>query len=142
MNRETFSTSRELEYFWWKESTLQTGTIRKNGIWSSCKELIDNALDACKSAGIIPKVSIRVTDGEITVSDNGPGLERRVVEAITDYTIRVVLKDAYIGPTRDAQGNALKTVLAIPYVLGGYELGQLDIISRGECHSLSVALTK
>ena len=49
--------------------------------------------------------------------DNGGGIETETIESILDYTIRVSSREAYVSPTRGAQGNALKTILAMGYVL-------------------------
>jgi DNA topoisomerase VI subunit B len=43
--------------------------------------------------------------------------------------VRVSDKAAYRSPTRGAQGNALKTVIGIPYALGSRE--PLDVVARG-----------
>ena len=36
---------------------------------------------------------------------------------LLDYTVRVSSREAYVSPTRGAQGNALKTIVAMPFVL-------------------------
>ena len=55
--------------------------------------------------------------------DRGPrqraGHAGDVIEDILDFTVRVSSREAYVGPTRGAQGNALKTLLAMPFVLDG-----------------------
>jgi DNA topoisomerase VI subunit B len=78
---------------------------------------MDNSLDACEEAGIAPVVSITVRKGSITIQDNGGGIETATIKSILDYTIRVSSREAHVSPTRGAQGNALKTILAISYVL-------------------------
>src|SRR5437899_7319699 len=40
-------------------------------------------------------------------------------------------KAAYVSPTRGAQGNALKTVLAIPYVLNSDQATTVSIEAQG-----------
>ena len=59
LNRQTFSTSRELEYFSEAELTTQTG-CGKEGWWPGVvtKELLDNALDACEQAGTPPYITV------------------------------------------------------------------------------------
>ena len=81
------------------------------------KEVMDNALDACEEAEIAPVISIAVTPGLITIRDNGGGMETDTIKSILDYSIRVSSREAYVSPTRGAQGNALKTILAMGYVL-------------------------
>lgn len=102
------------------------------------KELIDNSLDASEGAGLLPEITVQTEPHEISVSDNGPGLPTDVVKAILDFSLRASSKDAYISPTRGAQGNALKTVIAIPYVLSGCEQGKIEIISQGIHHQISL----
>jgi DNA topoisomerase VI subunit B len=48
---------------------------------------------------------------------------------LLDYDVRVSDKAAYRSPTRGAQGNALKTVIGIPYALGSRE--PLTVVARG-----------
>jgi DNA topoisomerase VI subunit B len=79
------------------------------------KELVDNALDACEEAGIAPEVAVRVGAHGITVIDNGPGIPPAVIENILDFSVRVSSREAYISPCRGAQGNALKTIIAMPF---------------------------
>ena len=45
-------------------------------------------------------------------------------------------REAYVTPTRGAQGNALKTIVAMPFVLDG-ERGQVEIAARGERHLIA-----
>ena len=52
---------------------------------TSVKEGVDNALDACEEAGILPEVTVEIhnhgDEGEYTVAveDNGPGIVRRQI---------------------------------------------------------------
>jgi hypothetical protein len=46
---------------------------------------------------------------------------------------RTTSREAYVSPTRGAQGNALKTILAMPYALSG-ECGETIIESQGARH--------
>jgi DNA topoisomerase VI subunit B len=78
---------------------------------------MDNALDACEEAEIAPVISIAVKPGSITIQDNGGGIATDTIKSILDYTVRVSSREAYVSPTRGAQGNALKTILAMGYVL-------------------------
>ena len=78
---------------------------------------MDNALDACEEVEVAPVISIDVKDGSITIQDNAGGIDPATIESILDYTIRVSSREAYCSPTRGAQGNALKTILAMAFVL-------------------------
>src|SRR5262249_22674122 len=81
------------------------------------KEVLDNALDACEEAEFAPDIKIVVDAGTIIIEDNAGGIDAGTIESILDYTIRVSSREAYVSPTRGAQGNALKTILAMGYVL-------------------------
>jgi DNA topoisomerase VI subunit B len=136
LNRTTLETSRLLDYFTEKELTAQIGHPKRD--WPLCvlKELLDNAIDACEDAGVAPNITVKV-DGDITVADNGPGIPPEVVAGITDYSVRVSSREHYVSPTRGAQGNALKTILAMPFVLSG-EQGRVEIAARGVRHAITV----
>ena len=140
--RETFKTSRLLEYFSSKELTLQTGHEPDRWPEVVVKELVDNSLDGCEEASVLPDITVSITENALTVGDNGPGIPGSVIEDVLDYSVRASSKDAYISPTRGAQGNALKTVLAIPYVLSGCEHGEVTITSQGQRHRVSVTVDR
>lgn len=140
LERQVFTTSRDLEYFSESELEKQTGYAREDW-WPGVivKELVDNALDACESAGIAPDITVAVGEDEITVSDNGPGLPADVISRILDFSTKTTDKAAYVSPTRGAQGNALKTVLAIPYVLNDQNTAVVEIRARGQRHEITVS---
>jgi len=81
------------------------------------KEVIDNALDACEEAGIAPVIAVTVDRNGIEICDDGPGLPAKTVDGVLNYTVRVSCREAYVSPTRGAQGNALKTLIAMPFAL-------------------------
>ena len=140
LERQIFTTSRELEYFTESELTTQTG-YPKEQWWPGVvvKELLDNSLDACEQAGVAPVISVDFRGQSVVVSDNGPGIASEVVHKILDFSTRTSDKQAYVSPTRGAQGNALKTLLAIPYILTGGETGTIQIKSQGVRHTISVS---
>ena len=70
------------------------------------------------------------------VEDNGPGIPADTVTGIIDYNVRVSSREAYISPTRGRQGNALKTILPMAYVLGGKIKGETWIEARGLKHRI------
>lgn len=140
LTRQTFQTSRLLEYFSKKELTLQTGHEPERWPDVVLKELLDNALDACEEANVLPEIVITGGRDSLTVEDNGPGLPAKVIKGVLNYSVRTSSKDCYISPSRGAQGNALKTVLAIPYVLSGCVRGDLTITSRGQQHGIQVTV--
>jgi DNA topoisomerase VI subunit B len=131
LSRTTFKTSRLLDFCSEKELTAQTGHERKDWPLVAFKELLDNALDACETVGATPKLTITVDASGITVADNGPGIPADTIAGILDYAVRVSSCEAYVSPTRGAQGNALKTILAMPFVLDGNH-GQVEITANGQ----------
>jgi DNA topoisomerase VI subunit B len=133
--RTTFKTSRLLEFCNKKELTLQTGQPVETWPLVVFKELADNALDAAEEAGVPPQISVSVAGGSIIISDNGPGIPAKTVKALLDFSVRVSSREAYVSPTRGAQGNALKTIVAMPYVLDG-TAGRVEIEARGIDHSI------
>ena len=62
-------------------------------------------------------VTIDSKKGTLTVKDNGPGIPAATVASIFDFNTRTSSREAYVSPTRGAQGNALKTVLAMPFAI-------------------------
>jgi DNA topoisomerase VI subunit B len=105
------------------------------------KELTDNAIDACEEAEIAPVISVSVKRGSITIKDNGSGIPAKTIESVLDYSIRVSSREAYASPTRGAQGNALKTILPMAYVLderhGEEASGKTIIEAHGLAHHIA-----
>jgi DNA topoisomerase VI subunit B len=134
LERTTFSASRAAEYFDARQLSTLTGVPTEEFANVVLKELVDNSLDACETAGVPPEITVTVGDGgtggviRVRVSDNGPGIPSEVVRSLLDYDVRVSDKAAYRSPTQGAQGNALKTVIGIPYSLGSRE--PLTVVAR------------
>jgi DNA topoisomerase VI subunit B len=137
LKRETLRTSRLLDFCSEKELVAQTGHERAAWPLVALKELADNALDACENQGIPPVLKVAVDHTGITVADNGPGIAADVVADVLDFTVRVSDKEHYVSPTRGAQGNALKTLVTMPYVLHG-EHGRVTIAARGIRHEIDL----
>jgi DNA topoisomerase VI subunit B len=146
LTRVAFTVSRLMEFCTKRELQNQTGHSVYYWPLVVLKELMDNSLDACEEAEIAPVVSIAVRPGSITIRDNGGGIEANTIKSILDYTIRVSSREAYVSPTRGAQGNALKTILAMGYVLdrerededavNGEAVGVTFIETRGVKHRI------
>jgi DNA topoisomerase VI subunit B len=141
LHRQTFRTSRLLEFCSVKELVAQTGHDTSEWPAVVLKEAADNAIDACEEAGIAPEILITVSTkpGEITIEDNGPGLSAQTVQAVLDYTVRASTREAYVSPSRGAQGNALKTIVAMPFALDG-KVGQIRIDADGVSHRVAFAV--
>jgi hypothetical protein len=117
LTRVAFRVSWLMEFCTKRELQNQTGHSADDWPLVVLKELMDNSLDPREEAEIAPPISLGVRPGSITIRDNGGGIETQSIESILDYTIRVSSREAYVSPTRGAQGNALKTILAMGYVL-------------------------
>ena len=129
--RVAFTTSRELEFFTESELTRQIGYPK--GLWPLVliKELFDNATDACETAGTgAIEIVVQLDEDSISVSDNGPGLSSKIIKGVLDYKSRISDKRHYIAPTRGQLGNALKCVIAAPFVATG-KTSVIQIVSRG-----------
>jgi DNA topoisomerase VI subunit B len=134
LERITIRTSRLLDFASEKELVAQTGHQRSAWPLVLLKELVDNAIDACEEAGIAPVVAVKVDGTGVTVEDNGPGLPSETIKDVLDFSVRVSSREAYVSPTRGAQGNALKTIVAMPFVIDG-ERGHIEI-EAGEARHL------
>ena len=139
----TFTSSRLLEFCSERELVAQTGQPVENWPHYVVKELLDDALDACEEARektrIAPEISVAVGGGKIVVTDNGPGIPDKTVEALLDFRVRVSSREAYVAPTRGAQGNALQTVIAMPFALDGRK-GRVRIEARGIAHDIEMSV--
>src|SRR5262249_32186132 len=107
LQRETFRTSRLLAFCSDGEPITQTGHQVDDWPLVIVKALVDNALDAAEEAGIAPVIAIDISTetGEIVIADNGPGIPAETIDGILDFTVRVSSREAYVSPTRGAQGN-------------------------------------
>ena len=136
LNRETFRTSRLLDFCSERELTKQIGHGVDQWPLVILKELVDNALDAAEEAGIAPVIQVEVADGAITITDNGPGIAAETISGVLNFSVRVSSREAYASPTRGAQGNALKTIVAMAFALDGAR-GETVIESRGTRHEIT-----
>ncbi len=140
LSRQHFETSRALDFLSRKDLTAQTGHQVREWPLVCLKELLDNALDACEESGVAPNIEIAVDETTLTISDNGPGIPASVVESVLDFTIRVSSREAYVSPCRGAQGNALKTLVAMPFVLAGH--GTVVIEAHGIRHEITISVDR
>jgi DNA topoisomerase VI subunit B len=142
--RVPFTVSRLMEFCTRRELVNQTGHDVSEWPLVVLKELIDNSLDAAEEAEIAPAISVAVNGQTITIEDNGPGIPARTIDGVLDYSIRVSSREAYCSPTRGAQGNALKTILPMGYVLDehrGEEAAGVTIIeAHGVAHRIEFAV--
>ena len=140
LHRTTFAISRLLEYFDPKELSMQLGAEPSRWGLLLLKELIDNALDACETAGTAPHIGITLSPRGFVVEDNGPGLPSSTLEQALDYRVRVSDKAYYISPTRGQLGNALKCLWAAPYAIDRESPGRVTVTSHGATHHIAVSV--
>jgi DNA topoisomerase VI subunit B len=139
--RTAFTTSRLLEFCTVEELTKLIGCTPEAWPVVFVKEGVDNALDACEEGDIAPEITIAVstTKRTISISDNGPGIAGDSIAKLLDFTKKTSSREAYVGPTRGAQGNALQALLAMPFALDGSR-GETTIQSRGIDHRITFTI--
>jgi hypothetical protein len=148
IERVAFTTSRLMEFCTEKELVAQTGHESYEWPRVVVKELVDNGIDACEDAEVAPVIKVTITTSKskptrIVIEDNGPGIPTDTITGILDYDIRVSSREAYISPTRGRQGNALKTILPMAYVLGGtINKGETWIEARGQKHQIRFTINQ
>src|SRR6056300_39420 len=59
----------------------------RKALLTTVKEAVDNALDACEEAGIVPEISVEIQQTgdaryRVAVTDNGPGIVRAQIPKI------------------------------------------------------------
>ena len=60
---------------------------KRKALMTTIKEAVDNALDACEEANILPEIKIEIIDMEneryrVIIEDNGPGIPKELQERI------------------------------------------------------------
>lgn len=96
MAREKITSSSTAEYF--SKNLQQVGfSSPTKAVLTTLKEAIDNSLDACEEAGILPEIAVEIQKAgsgtlrntdliRISVSDNGPGLaEADIIKVFGEY---------------------------------------------------------
>src|SRR5262245_37496841 len=135
--RVPFAVSRLMEFCTKRELTNQTGHYEYDWPLVIAKEMADNGLDACEEAGIAPVITIDVRGEKFIISDNGPGIPASVIDGVIDYSVRTSSREAYVSPTRGAQGNALKTILPMGYVLDEARGENASAVTLIEAHGIA-----
>ena len=139
--RKTFSISRLAEFVSESELVKQIGHPVRDWPLVIVKELVDNALDEAEEAGSPPTIQIQVDAPEdepvksLSMTAAAAFSPRR--SRLIDYSARTSSRAAYASPTRGAQGNALQTIVAMPYALAGEDCETVLIESHGVEHRIS-----
>ena len=145
VKRTVFATPRAGEFLELRALQAQTGqpvrSVRATSSSRSCSTT--RSTPPKPPAGHRSSRSRTRTDDEVTfvtVSDNGAGITPATVADLCDFNMLVSDKARYRGPARGAQGNALKTLLGIPYALDVAE--PVVIESAGIRHELRVSVDR
>src|SRR6476619_1400699 len=89
---QKITTSSTAEYF--SKNLQQVGfSSQTKAVLTTLKEAVDNALDACEEAGLVPEVSVQIEKAgagslknsdqiRIRVDDNGPGIDPDDVQKV------------------------------------------------------------
>jgi DNA topoisomerase VI subunit B len=141
LTRTTFQTSRLLEFFSEKELQMQIGFPKAQWPIALLKELIDNAMDAAESVGVLPDIEVTLEPDRLSVRDHGPGLPVKTLKSSLNYLVRVSDKAHYVSPSRGQLDNALKCLWAAPYVAHG-EQGYVEVTTGGTTHRIAVTLDR
>lgn len=112
-------TSMLVNYF------TEDGLIKNTGIskeyWDFVifKELVDNALDAIepmKEKHV--SINLDTKEKKLQIFDNGNGISIDTINDIYDFSYFVSKNRDYVTPSRGKQGNGLKTIISICYLMG------------------------
>ena len=139
VERENFTTSRLAEF---TSVNALTAAIGHGTIYWPLvivKECTDNGIDKAEELGIAPVIAITVDANGIAITDNGGGIDPATVARVIDYNTTTSSREAYVEPTRGRQGNALQTILAIPFAVDG-ERGVTTIESKGVKHTITFTM--
>ena len=141
LQRETFRTSRLLEFCSVKELTAQTGH-HPDRLAARHPEGVARQRDRC------------LRGGRHSAGNRGQGIDRarrdldqrqRPRPAGENHQRRPRLhgrassREAYCSPTRGAQGNALKTICAMPFCLAG-DVGRIRVDADGLSHQIAFSV--
>ncbi len=141
LTRHVFKTSRLAEFASKKELVNQTGHAVEDWPLVVLKELVDNASKprGGRHCAGHPNFSLARIASPSPTTDPASPRRRSRTSSITRPARRS--REAYVSPTRGAQGNALKTILAMPFALDG-ERGETMIESHGVSHRIAFAIDR
>ncbi|MCQ2053263.1 MAG: DNA topoisomerase VI subunit B [archaeon] len=96
---------------------------RSKSLLMGVKEAVDNALDACEEAGILPDISVKVVrhpDDEysVTIEDNGPGIVHRMMGNVFGRLLYGSRFHA-IRQSRGQQGIGISATVMYGYITTG-----------------------
>jgi DNA topoisomerase VI subunit B len=139
LRREVFSVSRLAEFTNRQILTTATGASPEQWPLYITKELVDNAVDNSEEHDRAPAITLEAAGDRIAVADNGSGITGEIIDRILDFSNQTSSRACYVSPSRGRQGNALQTVLAIPFVLDGTS-GRCLIGAHGRAHDIEFSV--
>lgn len=109
------------DYFSESELIKKTGISKSSWKFVILKEIIDNALDAIEP--LLDKritINYKIIDREkhLQIYDNGAGISTDIINQIYVFSKYVSKNRHHITPSRGKQGNGLKTIISICYLMG------------------------
>lgn len=113
---------------------------------TAVKEAVDNALDACEEAGILPDIRVQITPGEhkeeyeLVVSDNGPGITQKSMPKVFGQLLYGSRFHA-IRQSRGQQGIGISAVVLYGQLTTGHRAIVSSKIGKGRpCVQMEVAI--
>jgi hypothetical protein len=138
--QKIFRSSRLAEFATHSELIRQTGHPAEDWPLVIVKELADNALDAGGRSGDRARDRDRRRCGRHHGQRLGSWHRARHCRIADRLFGQDACRAAYVSPTRGAQGNAMQTILAIPFVLAQGQQGEVLIQSQGIAHTVRFAV--
>lgn len=122
LKKSVYETSIMADYFKEDELIKKTGLKKEEWNFVILKELIDNALDAIEPLSEKQIFLRYFTDKKnrkniLQIFDNGSGISVETVNRIYNFSNYVSDKRHIITPSRGKQGNGLKTIISICYLM-------------------------
>ncbi len=135
LQRETFRTSRLLDFASTKELVAQTGHQPAQWPLVVIKELIDNEIDACEERGIAPEITVVVNAIGMTVIGNGPGIPSETVSKKSARLHRpgFLARSLRFANARRSRQRIKDHHHVTPFVLDGQK-GKVEIEACGVRH--------
>jgi len=111
---------------------------------TSVKEALDNSLDACEEASILPDIRIEISPSgkdeyRIVVEDNGPGI---VEENISRVFGRLLFGSRFHAhrQSRGQQGIGISAVLLYSQITTGRRMNVISKTTEGEAFSINMSM--
>ena len=141
VKRAALSFSRDLEFATEPELAKRMGCTRPLWLRATLKELVDNSIDAAEEAGVDPVIAVTLGHYTLEVADSGPGMSPELVAQLCVRSERTSTREAFAAPDRGAMGNALQTLMALPFGSGRDEAVTV-LRSRGVEHTITLNVNR